>query len=61
MQMMFSVQTLESTELGQVSEINNLEVVECFEQNIRKQIECKRRSSTNQVNRVQNIWAEIWK
>ena len=55
MQMMFSVQTLESTELGQVSEINNLEVVECFEQNIRKQIECKRRSSTNQVNRVQNI------
>ena len=30
-------------------------VIECLEQNIRKQIDCKRPSSTRQMNRVKNI------
>ena len=30
-------------------------VIECLEQNIRKQIDCKRPSNTKQINRVQNI------
>ena len=36
-------------------------VIKCFEQNIRKQIDCKRSSNTKQMNRVQNIRIEIWK
>ena len=32
-------------------------VIECLGQNIRRQIE----QSTKKVNRVQNIWIEIWK
>ena len=38
------------------SEINKhvFKVIESFEQNIRKQIDCKRPSSTKQMNRVQN-------
>ena len=36
-------------------------VIECLEQNIRKQIEYKRPSNTEQINRVQNIPTEIWK
>ena len=32
-----------------------LKVIECLEQNIQKQIDCKRPSSTKQINRVQNI------
>ena len=31
-------------------------VIECLEQMIRKQIDCKRWSSTKQMNRVKNIW-----
>ena len=30
-------------------------VIECLEQNIRKQIDCKRPSNTKQINWVQNI------
>ena len=36
-------------------------VIECLEQNIQKQIDCKRPSSTKQMNRVQNIRIEICK
>ena len=36
-------------------------VIECLEQNIRKQIDCKRPSNTKQMNRLQNIRIEIWK
>ena len=36
-------------------------VIECLEQNIRKQIDCKRPSSTKQMNRLHNIRTEIWK
>ena len=35
--------------------------IECLEQNIRKQIGCKRPSNTKQMSRVQNIPSEIWK
>ena len=37
------------------------EVIECLEQNIRKQIDCKRPSRTKQMNTVQNIRVEIRK
>ena len=36
-------------------------VIECLEQNIWKQIDCKRPSNTKQMNRLQNIRIEIWK
>ena len=36
-------------------------VIECLEQNIRKQIDCKRSSNTKQMNWVQDIRIEIWK
>ena len=36
-------------------------VVECLEQNVWKQIDYKRPSNTKQMNRVQNIWIEMWK
>ena len=36
-------------------------VIECLEQNIRKQIDCKRPSNTKQMNRLQNIRIKIWK
>ena len=36
-------------------------VIERLEQSIRKQIDCKRPSSTKQMNRVQNIRTEICK
>ena len=36
-------------------------VIECLEQNIPKQIDCKRPSNTKQMNRSQNIQIEIWK
>ena len=36
-------------------------VIECLEQNIRKQIDCKKPSNTKQMNRLQNIRIEIWK
>ena len=36
-------------------------VIECLEQNIRKQIDCKRPSNTKQMNRLQNSRIEIWK
>ena len=36
-------------------------VMECLEQNIRKQINCKRPLSTKQINRVHNIGIEICK
>ena len=36
-------------------------VIECLEQNIRKQIDCKRPSNTNQMNWVQNIQIEMRK
>ena len=36
-------------------------VIECLEQNIRKQIDCKRLPNTKQMNRLQNIRIEIWK
>ena len=36
-------------------------VMKCFEQNIRKQIDCKRPSSKKQMNRVQNIRIELCK
>ena len=36
-------------------------VIEYFEQNIRKQIDCKTPSNTKQMNRLQNIRIEIWK
>ena len=35
-------------------------VIECLEQNIQKQIDCKRPSNTKQMNRSQNIRIEIW-
>ena len=38
-----------------------LKVIECLEQNIRRQIDCKRPSTTKQMNRVQNIRTEICK
>ena len=36
-------------------------VIECLEQNIRKQIHCKRPSNTRQMNWVQNIQIEMRK
>ena len=36
-------------------------VVECLEQNIRKQIDYNRPSSIKQMNRAQNTRIEIWK
>ena len=36
-------------------------VIECLEQNIRKQINCKRPSNTKQMNLVQNIQIEMRK
>ena len=36
-------------------------VIECLEQNIRKQIDCKRLPNTKQMNRLQNTRIEIWK
>ena len=36
-------------------------VIECLEQNIWKQIDCKRSSNIKQMNRLQNIQIEIWK
>ena len=36
-------------------------VIECLEQNIRKQIDCKRPSNTKQMNLVQNIQIEMRK
>ena len=35
-----------------------LNVIECLEQNIQKQINCKRQSNTKQMSRVQNISKE---
>ena len=44
------------------STINRMsKVIECLEQNIRNQIDCKRPSNTKQMNRLQNIRIEIWK
>ena len=36
-------------------------IMECLEQNIRKQIDYKRPSNKKQMNRLQNIGIEIWK
>ena len=36
-------------------------VIECLEQNIRKEIDCKRPSGTTQMNRVQNVRIEMSK
>ena len=36
-------------------------VIKCLEQNIGKQIDCKRSSNTKQMNRLQNIRIELWK
>ena len=36
-----------------------LKVIECLEQNIQKQVDCKRSSSTEQTIWVQNIQIEI--
>ena len=37
-------------------------VIECLQQNIRKQIDNKKRlSHTKQMNKLQNIRVEIWK
>ena len=36
-------------------------VIECLEQNIRKQIDRKRPSNTKQINRARDIQIEIWK
>ena len=35
--------------------------IEHLEQNIRKQIDCKRPLTTKQMSKVQNIRIEIWK
>ena len=47
----------------QHSEIKYLfsKVIECLEQSIQKPINCKRPSSTKQMNKVQNIRIEIRK
>ena len=45
----------------QLSSYVSSNVIECLEQNIQKQIDCKRPSSTKQMNRVQNIRIEICK
>ena len=45
----------------QLSEYVFSKVIESLEQNIRKQIDSKRSSSTKQINRVQNIRIEICK
>ena len=37
------------------------EVIEYLEENFPKQIDCKRRVSTKQINRVQNIYIEMSK
>ena len=36
-------------------------IIKCFEQNIRKQIDCKRLPKTKQIKRSQNILTEISK
>ena len=36
-------------------------VIECLEQNSRKQIDCKRPSNTKQMNILQNIRIKMWK
>ena len=43
------------------STVTGSKVIECLEQNIRKQIACKRPSSTKRMNRVQNIQIETCK
>ena len=44
-----------------VLRFSKYQVIECLEQNIRKQIDCKRPSSTKQMNIVKNIRIEICK
>ena len=36
-------------------------VIEYLEQNVWKQVDCKRPSNTKQMNRLQNIRIEMWK
>ena len=36
-------------------------IIECLEQNIRKQIDCKRPSNIKEMNILKNIQIEIWK
>ena len=36
-------------------------VIECFKQNVRKQIDCKRPSNTKQMDWIQYIQIELWK
>ena len=36
-------------------------VVKCLEENIQKQIDCKRPLNIKQMNRLQNIQIKIWK
>ena len=38
-----------------------LKVIKCLEQNIQKEIDCKRLSSSKYLNRVQNIRVKICK
>ena len=35
--------------------------IKCLEQNTRKQIDCKKPSNTQQLNRLKYIQIEIWK
>ena len=46
------VNTVKKTQLNRYE---FLKLIECLEQNIRKQIDCKRPSNTKQMNWVQNI------
>ena len=57
----FIVLYLDSASINKVPVTKFSKVIECLEQNIRKQIDCKRPLNTKQMNRVRNIRIEIWK
>ena len=50
-----------STQWNQQLSRYESKVIKSLEQNILKQIDCKRPSNTKQMNRLQNIQIEIWK
>ena len=55
------MQSLSTRWNQQLSRYGFSNVIECLEQNIRKQIDCKGPSNTKQLNLVQNIQIEMRK
>ena len=59
MQISMACETQKKTEINQ--RLSSIGVIECLEENIWKQIYCKRPSSTKQMKRFQKIQVEICK